>query len=202
MGEDKTAEGRVLTDQALVSDQAAERLDPTGFDPSRIAEALEAKDGFWRSCTGCHETEDGYDVGHYSFSPVFKCKVGGGCGECGGLGVVWDSTDYEDMAKWSMEQDRIEASRREELRKLADAIGHIISNNLKFRQTGREPKLNAYHYAEIPDWMLRQWLRRLTNLDRSLAQGDVVRDSDASSSEDPKGLSGEAVAVRAEGIAQ
>jgi hypothetical protein len=28
-------EGRVLTDQALVSDQAATHLDPTGFDPSR-----------------------------------------------------------------------------------------------------------------------------------------------------------------------
>lgn len=44
----------------------------------------------WRSCTGCLESEDGHSVGHYPYSDVFGCLVGGGCHECGGLGVVWE----------------------------------------------------------------------------------------------------------------
>lgn len=28
--------------------------------------------------------------------------------------------------------------------------------NLKYRQTGQDPKNNGYAYAEIPDWALRQ----------------------------------------------
>lgn len=56
----------------------------------------------WRPCTGCHETEDGYSVGHYPHSPVFGCEVGSGCSECGGLGVVWEyysKTSLDTMAK-------------------------------------------------------------------------------------------------------
>jgi hypothetical protein len=59
----------------------------------------------WRSCTGCHETEDGYDVGHYRYSRVFRCKVGSGCRECGGLGVIVDNTDYSDLADWHIERE-------------------------------------------------------------------------------------------------
>lgn len=44
----------------------------------------------WRSCTGCHETNEGYETGHYSYSTMFGCHVGHGCRECGGLGVVWE----------------------------------------------------------------------------------------------------------------
>lgn len=44
----------------------------------------------WRPCTGCHETCDGHEVGHYPHSDVFGCSVGSGCSECGGLGVVWE----------------------------------------------------------------------------------------------------------------
>lgn len=44
----------------------------------------------WRSCTGCHETNEGYETGHYPYSKMFGCFVGSGCSECGGLGVVWE----------------------------------------------------------------------------------------------------------------
>ena len=67
---------------------------------SGVKEALEGGDGFWRTCSGCHETEDGHDVGHYPFSDVLNCTLGGGCSECGGLGAVWDNTDYDDMAEF------------------------------------------------------------------------------------------------------
>ena len=56
----------------------------------------------WRPCTGCHETEDGYSVGRYPHSQVFGREVGGGCHECGGIGVVWEyysKTSLDAMVK-------------------------------------------------------------------------------------------------------
>lgn len=50
----------------------------------------ETEGGYWASCSGCHEMEDGHDVGEYPYSEVFKSKVGSGCRECGGLGVIWN----------------------------------------------------------------------------------------------------------------
>lgn len=60
-----------------------------------VAETLENGDGFWRPCSGCHELNEGYDTGPYS--EALKCHLGGGCSECGGIGAVWDATDYEAM---------------------------------------------------------------------------------------------------------
>lgn len=57
-------------------------------------------EGFWRSCSGCHETEDGYDIGFYPFNEAFGCKLGGGCSECGGIGAVWDMVDYAELARY------------------------------------------------------------------------------------------------------
>lgn len=59
-----------------------------------VAESIENGDGVWVSCTGCLETEDGYHVGRYPYSKAFRCHLGGGCSECGGIGAVWDTTDY------------------------------------------------------------------------------------------------------------
>lgn len=56
----------------------------------------------WRPCTGCHETNEGTSTGDYRFSRVFDCEQGGGCHECGGLGVVWfhyDAASLEDVAR-------------------------------------------------------------------------------------------------------
>jgi hypothetical protein len=39
--------------------------------------------GFWRSCSGCYETSDGYNVNGYPYSDIFRCVLGGGCFECG-----------------------------------------------------------------------------------------------------------------------
>lgn len=61
-----------------------------------VAETLGNGGGFWRSCSGCHELNEGHATGPYS--AVLKCHLGGGCSECGGIGAIWDTTDYADMA--------------------------------------------------------------------------------------------------------
>ncbi|CAD6536089.1 hypothetical protein LMG27952_03105 [Paraburkholderia hiiakae] len=71
-----------------------------------VEEQMKNGDGFWRTCSGCHETEDGRDVGHYPFSNVLNCTLGGGCSECGGIGAIWDNTDYDDKADWIERRER------------------------------------------------------------------------------------------------
>lgn len=81
-----------------------------------VADALACETGFWRSCTGCHETNEGVPTGPYSH--IMKCHLGGGCFECGGIGAVWDRTDYADMGHFIAEEAPYDD------RKLLDAIQH------------------------------------------------------------------------------
>lgn len=98
---------RVLREGADVCNAAIAALVSAPADPApapaderpwvaRIAEVLDEGDGFWRSCSGCHELNDGAPTGEYS--AAFRSHVGLGCSECGGLGVIWDTTDYGAMA--------------------------------------------------------------------------------------------------------
>lgn len=64
----------------------------------RVNEVLDEGDGFWRSCSGCHELNEGHPTGDYS--ATFRAHLGVGCRECGGLGVVWDTTDYAEMGEF------------------------------------------------------------------------------------------------------
>lgn len=72
---------------------------------ANVKERIAEGDGFWRSCSGCCETEDGQNVHGYPHSEVFDCTLGGGCSECGGIGAVWDTTDYGAMADDLAAQD-------------------------------------------------------------------------------------------------
>lgn len=74
----------------------------TLISAASIAEAME-DGGFWHSCSGCHEAPNGVPAG--PFSEAFKCHLGSGCGECGGIGAVWDTTDYADLAAYALECD-------------------------------------------------------------------------------------------------
>lgn len=65
---------------------------------ANIKERVAEGDGFWRSCSGCYEMEDGQNVHGYPYSKIFDCVLGSGCSECGGIGAVWDTTDYGEMA--------------------------------------------------------------------------------------------------------
>jgi len=71
---------------------------PTNLELDGVGEALAYGKGIWRTCTGCHESNEGYPTGPYS--DTLKCHLGGGCFECGGIGAVWDMTDYEDMGNF------------------------------------------------------------------------------------------------------
>jgi hypothetical protein len=62
-----------------------------------VHEAMSEGLGCWRSCSGCHETVVGQEVGNNPYSETFKCYLGMGCNECGGIGAVWDATDYAHM---------------------------------------------------------------------------------------------------------
>lgn len=65
-----------------------------------VHEELDKGSGFWRSCSGCQESCDGYvSTNDYPYSETFRCQPGSGCRECGGIGVVWDDTDYEAYAR-------------------------------------------------------------------------------------------------------
>lgn len=76
----------------------ADGLEP--FHARQIAEVMDEGDGFWKPCSGCQEGVDGYvSQEDYPFNPTFRCQPGGGCSECGGLGVVWDNTDYDALTK-------------------------------------------------------------------------------------------------------
>lgn len=70
--------------------------EPNALELRGVPETIKDGDGFWRSCTGCHELNEGRDTGRYS--AVLGCHLGQGCRECGGIGAVWDSTDYQAMA--------------------------------------------------------------------------------------------------------
>lgn len=63
-----------------------------------VAEQLSETYGMWRSCTGCHELNEGVPLGTYS--NILKCHLGIGCYECGGIGAIWDRTDYAAMGEY------------------------------------------------------------------------------------------------------
>lgn len=64
-----------------------------------VAKAIDEDGGWWKSCSGCHETNEGQETGHYPYSELFRCHVGGGCIECGGLGVRWEYYSEEQYAE-------------------------------------------------------------------------------------------------------
>lgn len=61
----------------------------------RINERLSEGDGYWQPCSGCYQSNEGYPIGTYS--NTFRCELGIGCSECGGIGAVWDNTDYSEI---------------------------------------------------------------------------------------------------------
>jgi len=65
---------------------------------------LNGDNGCWVSCTGCHESCEGAPTG--PFVSAFGCHLGCGCRECGGIGALWDTADYADMAEWMQRHDR------------------------------------------------------------------------------------------------
>lgn len=139
----------------------------------QVAEAMEDDGGEWRSCTGCHETNEGYSTGHFAYSAALKCELGSGCRECGGIGAVWDNTDYADMADFMAAADRDHANIKRILiendiqpyraEQIAMAITELeIPAALNARQSGEGERLReaaAGVLAHRVDGSTRGWLR-------------------------------------------
>lgn len=99
------AENDIVAGKQAISALPHAEAEP--IDAERIREVI--KEGSangsaagWRSCTGCHETNEGAETGHYPYSKAFGCYVGAGCSECGGIGVIWEHWSKEaldDMAR-------------------------------------------------------------------------------------------------------
>lgn len=54
------------------------------------------------SCSGCHETNQGYSLGCYAYDEKVRCEVGFGCHECGYTGKQRQSWWVPfDMTAWS-----------------------------------------------------------------------------------------------------
>ncbi|MCA7888235.1 hypothetical protein LGM58_34205 [Burkholderia contaminans] len=81
----------------LVASLAEQHEAAPAEELSNVHEVLASGKGFWRTCSGCHESEDGHPVGEYPYSDILQCDLGAGCTECGGIGAVWDNTDYDDL---------------------------------------------------------------------------------------------------------
>lgn len=86
----------IETLRAAQAQQPVSGADRLPIELCGISEAIGDGGGFWRSCSGCHELNEGMATG--PFSETFKCHLGAGCSECGGIGAIWDTTDYDAMA--------------------------------------------------------------------------------------------------------
>ncbi|NHC62740.1 hypothetical protein [Paenalcaligenes suwonensis] len=80
-------------DMDMLAKELASRAAP--IELRVVADILAEGNGCWATCSGCHESNDGYPTGPYS--QVMKCTLGVGCRECGGIGAIWDTTNYAEM---------------------------------------------------------------------------------------------------------
>lgn len=97
-------------ERTLLARTEAGADDPILRGLARAVCEIDPDDGRWVSCSGCYETEDGHPVGDYPHSPILCCALGAGCSECGGLGAVWDTTDYAAFAEEQMADHPQDAS--------------------------------------------------------------------------------------------
>lgn len=62
------------------------------------------------SCSGCHETCEGYSTGQYAYDPKAMCEVGFGCEECGYTGKrrheYWIPFDITAWSRHEREKER------------------------------------------------------------------------------------------------
>jgi len=49
---------------------------------------------------------DGQETGDYPYSNLFKCYVGAGCHECGGLGVTWQQMTEDEAEQMAVELEQ------------------------------------------------------------------------------------------------
>ena len=93
--EDRDSHQRIAITAMTRADKAEAAL-AKAIDGSCVEDTIRECGGWWRPCSGCYESNEGYPVGPYS--RVLGCDQGGGCSECGGLGAVWNYYTEEELA--------------------------------------------------------------------------------------------------------
>jgi hypothetical protein len=115
----------ILEAIAALKKQAAVAVAALPEELKGIPEAIQEGGGIWSTCTGCYESEDGHPVGRYPHSDVLGCALGGGCSECGGIGAVWDTTDYAAMADAGWAQMQSEQAAQQQAEPVAGEEIHV-----------------------------------------------------------------------------
>ena len=138
---------------AAIREALAEPVKQEPVELQEVKRVVEEGGGFWRECSGCYESNEGAPPNGAVFSKAFDCYLGNGCSECGGLGAIWDNTDYEEMARFMAAQDAAPvqpvkqepvAFRTMELRMKPVAYG--VKNTDEFLIFQNEQQ--AQHYAD------------------------------------------------------
>jgi hypothetical protein len=81
----------------------------------QVEEASHDDLGRWVTCSGCAEGVEGHlSTEDYPHSEAFGCQLGGGCLGCGGIGAVWDTTDWAAAAEDMLRADKAALSQAPE----------------------------------------------------------------------------------------
>lgn len=147
--------------------QEVEAVELIGIDKELAEES-----GFWRSCSGCHNLNEGVATGPYS--NIMECHLGFGCRECGGIGAIWDNVNYSDFGlqetasvstasvEWKVVPDEMTtellAAATKGLQVLAYEKGRYYNAWLEFEQSEggwiwfdeADSEPNPSHYCELP----------------------------------------------------
>lgn len=93
----KSPEGDFVAAARTLLPAALDALDAARAEGARLADDVARmqavanleifESGAWAPCPGCHQTDEGASRGRWSAQ--FRCHLGVGCHECGGLGAVW-----------------------------------------------------------------------------------------------------------------
>lgn len=109
---------------------------------STIGELVGDGIGVWRDCTGCHELNEGVSTGPWH--PVLKCHVGVGCHECGGIGAIWDATDYASMDDYlSRERSPLTTPAPDAVARLVEAARAMCGD------LDRDGIVGEHHHREV-----------------------------------------------------
>ena len=92
----------------------------------RVAEVVNEDGGCWTACSGCQESDEGHvSEKYYPYSPIFQCQPGGGCSECGGIGVIWQDGDFLASYGDALSEDATQTREAELVAALKMAVDHI-----------------------------------------------------------------------------
>ncbi|MET4683719.1 hypothetical protein [Brevundimonas faecalis] len=142
---------------------------------SRVMEIREEGDGVWQACSGCQESVDGYvSTQDYPYSAAFGCQPGGGCSECGGLGVKWDTTDYDAMATSMLADMEAEEGRADALT-VADLRPEVMTFALLMERQLRENDWKGGWSDDAPEALLKRLREETSELTQEIENaGDRV----------------------------